>query len=140
MTDPPSYSQEPGPPGPAGPQGESFYIFHMGAEVGPYPYLQMQQMAVAAQLKPDAQVRRASGGQWFPAREVPGVFSDKEWVVALLLSGLLGQLGIDRFYLGQVGLGIVKLITCGGLGIWWIIDFILIALRKLPDNDGRPLR
>jgi hypothetical protein len=112
----------------------------MGGEVGPYPYLQMTQMATAGQLKSDVQVRRASGGQWFPARDIPGVFSDKEWVVALLLSGLLGQLGIDRFYLGEVGLGIVKLLTCGGLGIWWIIDFILIALRKLPDNDGRPLR
>jgi hypothetical protein len=121
-------------------QGESFYIFHMGSEVGPYPYPQMQQMAVAGQLQPDVQVRRASGGQWFQAKEIPGVFSDKEWVIALILSGLIGSLGIDRFYLGHIGLGILKLVTCGGLGVWWIIDFVLIAMRKLPDADGRPLR
>lgn len=138
MSDAP-YPYDQGPSGP-GPQTESFYIFHMGSEAGPYPYQQMQQMAVAGQLQSDAQVRRASGGQWFAAKEIPGVFSDKEWVVTLILSGLLGQLGVDRFYLGQIGLGILKLVTCGGFGIWWLIDFILVALRKLPDSDGRPLR
>jgi hypothetical protein len=123
-----------------GPEAESFYLFHMGGEVGPYPWVQMTQMARDGQLRSDTQVRRASGGQWFTAKEIPGVFSNKEWVVALILSGLLGQLGVDRFYLGQIGLGILKLVTCGGLGVWWIIDFILIALRKVPDNDGLPLR
>ncbi len=44
----------------------------------------------------------------------------------LVLSILVGSLGVDRFMLGDIGLGVLKLITCGGCGIWWIIDLILI--------------
>jgi len=54
---------------------------------------------------------------------------DKRWVVALLFSILLGWLGVDRFYMGYIGTGILKLITFGGFGIWWIIDLILIVTR-----------
>ena len=48
----------------------------------------------------------------------------------------LGELGIDRFYLGYIGTGILKLITCGGFGIWWLIDLIMIATGKLKPKDG----
>ena len=58
----------------------------------------------------------------------------------MLLSAFLGTLGVDRFFLGYIGLGIAKLLTCGGFGVWYIIDLILIAMRKVPDSDGRPLR
>jgi TM2 domain-containing membrane protein YozV len=63
----------------------------------------------------------------------------KDWLVALLLSIFLGAFGVDRFYLGHIGLGILKLITCGGIGIWSIIDIILIATNKLRDKNGNPL-
>ena len=53
-------------------------------------------------------------------------------MVALLLSIFLGSLGIDRFYLGKIGTGILKLITLGAFGIWWLIDLILIATKKMP--------
>ena len=60
----------------------------------------------------------------------------KSKVVALILSIFLGELGIDRFYLGYIGRGILKLITCGGFGIWWLIDLIMIATGKLKPKDG----
>lgn len=63
----------------------------------------------------------------------------KDWLVALLLSIFLGQLGVDRFYLGYIGIGILKLVTVGGCGIWWLVDLILIASNKLKDSDGREL-
>lgn len=63
----------------------------------------------------------------------------KDWLAALLLSIFLGYLGVDRFYLGHIGLGVAKLVTGGGCGIWWLIDIILIATGSLRDAQGRPM-
>jgi len=51
------------------------------------------------------------------------------WLLTLLMSIFFGSLGVDRFIMGHVGLGILKLITAGGCGIWWLIDVILIASK-----------
>ncbi|MCP5109109.1 MAG: TM2 domain-containing protein [bacterium] len=64
----------------------------------------------------------------------------KEHNVAFLLSYFIGGLGIDRFYLGYTGLGIAKLLTCGGLGIWTLIDYILIGIGSMKDSEGNSLK
>ena len=51
----------------------------------------------------------------------------KDPLLSILLSIFIGSLGIDRFYIGDVGLGIGKLLTAGGCGIWWLIDIFLIV-------------
>jgi TM2 domain-containing membrane protein YozV len=74
-----------------------------------------------------------------PSGTTPPSSEGKDWLTALLLSIFLGGLGVDRFYTGYIGLGILKLITCGGAGIWAIIDIILIATGKYKDSNGNPL-
>ena len=63
----------------------------------------------------------------------------KSKMTALVLSILVGTLGIDRFYLGYTGLGILKLLTVGGVGIWWIVDIVKIANGSMKTADGQSL-
>jgi len=63
--------------------------------------------------------------------------SDKSRLVALLFAVLLGFLGVHRFYLGKIGTGILMALTIGGLGIWQLIDVILIGVGSFRDKEGK---
>jgi TM2 domain len=120
---------------------DAFLVQRMGSEEGPYSLQDLATQARAGVLKSNTMVKRADGtGSWFLATELPGVFSDKDWLATLLISFFVGWFGIDRFYLGYTALGILKLITFGGCGIWYLVDLILIAMGKLDDAEHRPLR
>ena len=53
--------------------------------------------------------------------------SEKDWIITLILSIVVGGFGIDRFYSGSILLGVLKLFTLGGLGLWWLIDLIMLV-------------
>ena len=67
-------------------------------------------------------------------------YSDKSKIVAGLLELFLGGFGAGRWYLGYTGIALGQLFTCGGLGIWAIVDGIMILTGKVRDQNGRPLR
>lgn len=73
------------------------------------------------------------------AEPAPAPQEQKSFLVAWLLSLFLGMLGVDRFYLGKIGTGILKLITLGGFGIWTLIDLIMILAGATRDKRGLPL-
>ena len=66
--------------------------------------------------------------------------SDKDFLPTLILCFFVGMLGIHRFYAGKVGTGIAMIVTLGGLGIWVLVDFILICIGSFRDIDGRIIK
>lgn len=66
--------------------------------------------------------------------------SEKGFVATLLLCLFLGGLGVHRFYVGKIGTGILMLLTIGGLGIWALIDLIMIAVGSFKDKGGLPIK
>jgi hypothetical protein len=119
---------------------QRFRLSGPGESLGTLTLAQLRAMAAARQITPTARVRNTGSDQWYYAKDVPWLYSDRNWIVAVVLSFFLGVLGIDRFYLGYTGMGLAKLVTIGGLGIWALIDCVLIAVRVVPDSEGLPLR
>jgi hypothetical protein len=100
------------------------FCHNCGAEVGEKAVVCVK-CGVALNTNPSGQV---------------GPVSEKEWLVALLLSFFLGFLGVHRFYTGHIGIGVIQLLTMGGCGIWALIDFILIVTGSYTDSDGLQLK
>ncbi|MBN2100205.1 MAG: TM2 domain-containing protein [Dehalococcoidia bacterium] len=71
-----------------------------------------------------------------PAQAVAESISPKSRLATTILAWFLGGLGVDRFYTGHIGLGILKLVTIGGFGIWALIDFIMAVVGKRKDKNG----
>jgi hypothetical protein len=65
--------------------------------------------------------------------------SPKSRLAAALLCFFLGVLGVHRFYVGKIGTGLLQLFTGGGLGIWYLVDFVLVVIGRFRDAEGRLL-
>jgi TM2 domain-containing membrane protein YozV len=94
-------------------------------------------MAATAPVAAAAVTTFPNGKPMFDASGQPA--SPKSRLVALLLILLFNVLGIQRFYVGKIGTGILYLITLGGLGIWFLIDLVMIIVGSFKDKQGRVL-
>ncbi|MBX3067863.1 MAG: NINE protein [Cryobacterium sp.] len=74
------------------------------------------------------------------ASSEPEPEGQKDLLVTLIFSYFFGYFGIDRFYLGKTGTGLLKLFTLGGGGYWWFVDFVLTLTGRQLDSTGRRLR
>jgi len=63
--------------------------------------------------------------------------SDRSRGIALALATVLGPFGAHRFYVGKIGTGLCQLFTLGGLGIWWLYDWILVTAGSFRDVDDK---
>lgn len=73
-------------------------------------------------------------------RQVAGNVSEKSWGTCLMLFIFLGWIASHRFYAGKVGTAILYIITLNGIGIWWLIDLILILSKNFKDNQNKLIK
>jgi len=61
---------------------------------------------------------------------------EQQWLITLLLCIFLGGFGAHRFFVGKIGTALLMIITLGGLGVWWLVDLIVIIVGKFKDKEG----
>jgi len=75
-----------------------------------------------------------------PTHDVNGnPISPKSRTIAAVLAFFFGVLGVHRFYVGKVGTGVAQILTAGGLGIWTLVDFIMILVGSFKDKEEQTL-
>ena len=62
--------------------------------------------------------------------------STTDWLTLFLLTFFVGVLGVHRFYVGKIGTGFLMLLTLGGLGVWFLVDLILVVTVQFTNKDG----
>ena len=65
--------------------------------------------------------------------------SSRSYILTMFLAFFVGWLGIHRFYTGYILIGVLQLLSAGGLGLWVLVDLIALALNKYKDADGNEL-
>ncbi|TXJ30333.1 TM2 domain-containing protein [Brachyspira aalborgi] len=73
-------------------------------------------------------------------RQSAGNVSEKSLGTCLMLFIFLGWIAAHRFYAGKVGTAILYIITLNGIGIWWLIDLILILSKNFKDNENKLIK
>lgn len=78
------------------------------------------------------------GNRTFVRDDVPCLkYTSHDFLATLFYSIFLGLFAVDRYSLGHIGIAVGKMITLGGLGLWWIVDIILLIFGKLlPADDS----
>jgi TM2 domain-containing membrane protein YozV len=74
------------------------------------------------------------------AKSLDPAISDKDWLITAILAFFLGYLGAHRFFVGKIGSAILMLITFGGCGLWWLIDFLVVISEKFTDDNGKVIK
>ncbi len=121
-------------------ESSKFFLFLKGEVTGPYSLLDLRHMIGIGRISART-LANVGSGPWFPIADIPRIFSDRSRSRALALSIFGGGLGLDQFYLGNIGAGIGKLLTLGGLGVWWMFDILLLLGQVVvTDARGKPLR
>ena len=65
--------------------------------------------------------------------------SSIDWLALFLLTFFVGVLGVHRFYVGKIGTGVLMLITLGGLGVWLLVDLLLVVTGQFTNKDGQKI-
>ena len=65
--------------------------------------------------------------------------STTDWLTLFLLTFFVGVLGVHRFYVGKIGTGFLMLLTLGGLGVWFLVDLILVVTGQFTNKHGEKI-